>query len=294
MKNIFKILIGTFVIGSLAFLYSCEDEDKGFYDGPELASFTNGTTASYFVQETGDTGFEIQVGFTTASNTIRTVNFTISGDATEGEQYSLSSTSITVPAGSTIGTITVNGIYAGFTGQTDTLTLTLTGDNTAEFDATYTLIMQRYCPFVPEDFVGSWNALDHHNGTEYTVNITHVEGDTLLIDAIWSHEGFGPQKVVMHHDDPTNFYIELLDQFVVDYGAPYGPVYIKEAGDSPFSVCDLTMEIHFDPYFTETSYFFGGHYFITQLTFNSSKAEQIDHKINDLRVFKEEYCKIEN
>ena len=193
MKNIFKILIGTFVIGSLAFLYSCEDEDKGFYDGPELASFTNGTTASYFVQETGDTGFEIQVGFTTVSNTARTVNFTISGDATEGEQYSLSSTSITVPAGSTVGTITVNGIYAGFTGQVDTLNIALTGDNAAQFDSTFSLIMQRYCPFLVDDFIGDWTAYEvsDYDGEYPPYTVTFAAnpngGDTLVTSDIWPY-----------------------------------------------------------------------------------------------------------
>lgn len=270
MKNIFKILIGIFVIGSFAFLYSCEDEEKGFYDGPMLVSFTDGITDSYFVQETGDSGFEIQVGFTTPSNADRTVNLTISGDAKEGDQFTLASSNIIVPAGAVVGTLTVNGIYAGFIGQIDTLIVTLTGPDIAEFDTEYTLIMQRYCPFVGEDFEGVWSAVnDGTPGDDVTV--TYLGGDTLLLDAIWSDQDFGPIKVIMHYDDPANFYVEILDQFVVDYGAPFGPVNVKQAGSSTFSACDLTMNLNFDPYFTETTFWFGGHSFFTELRFDSLK-----------------------
>ena len=187
MKNILKILIGVFVIGSFVFFYSCEDVDKGIYEGPALVSFTDGSTASYFVQETGDPGFEIQIGFTTKSSSARTVGFIISGDATTGQQFTLATNNITVPANSFVGTLTVNGIYAGFTGQIDTLIIALTGDNVASFDSVYTVYMQRYCPFDVAEFVGDWTAYEQSDYEDdpyspYTVTFEANPngGDTLI------------------------------------------------------------------------------------------------------------------
>lgn len=245
--------MGVFVIGSIAFLHSCEDiDEKGFYEGPELVSFTDGTSASYFVQETNDPGFDIQVGFTTTSNVARTVNFSISGDATEGQQFNLASASITVPAGSTLGTLTVNGIYTGFTGQVDTLILALTGTNVAHFDSIYTLIMQRYCPFNVDDFIGDWTAYeqsdyeaDPYDPYTVTFSANPNGGDTLVTSDIWPYY---PIKVTFDASNPANFFWNIPDQFLVDNLFGYGEARIQDLAPGSFSSCDQTMNIRYRVY----------------------------------------------
>jgi len=258
MKNIFKYLLivslGVFVFSS------CEDEDKGIYDGPELVSFSDGTSGNYSVQETGDTGWEIQVGFTTTSNQARVVNYTISGDAADGEQFTLASNSITVPAGSVVGVLTVNGIYGGFTGQVDTLIVTLTGDNVAEFDNTYTLIMQRYCSYTVDDLVGSWSGIDIDNNfgvpTAVSCEIEKVDDNHFVVKnpgmpvfcrATWVdwtevfQPGFGNEGDVIFELDPVNG--EITSETTYWGQTLPGPWDYDSTAEGEYIACDNKLEI---------------------------------------------------
>lgn len=249
MKNIYKIFTIIALFGSSIFLNSCKEADPITYSGPALVSFSATTSGAYFVQETGDPGFEIQVGFTTASGSDRVVNFTVSGDAADGEQYTLASSSITVPANSYIGTLKVNGIYAGFTGQVDTLIVTLTGDDVANFDNTFTLVMQRYCPFAIDDFIGDWTAYEvsDYDGAYAPYSLTFAsDGDNSLVTSdIWP---YFPVVFTFDATDPANFICNIPDQFLADDLYGYGEARIVDLGGGSFSSCDGTITIRYKVY----------------------------------------------
>jgi hypothetical protein len=187
MKKILSYL--TIFLLSMMFFTSCEETDIR-YSGPEIASFASDNSVDYFVKETGDTGVEITAGFTTTSSSPRTINFTLGGDAVEGQHYSLSANSITVPAGEYTGAITVNGLFAGFSGEVATLTLTLQGEGVENLNDTYTVSLQQFCPLAIDGFTGYFVCEEAGYGA-YLVAISQ-DPDTengIIIENFWDWSG---------------------------------------------------------------------------------------------------------
>jgi hypothetical protein len=147
-KEIMKktVLLLTAVVLS-TFMFSCdEDDDRHVYDSGTVTYFTE-TAGSLFV--TADNpSVSVEIVSTTTSTAARTYTLSVDTDAStavEGVEYTLSSNSVTIPAGSYFGSFDVNGLFDGALETGSTLVLNLTGDNTAVFDTQFTLGIFKLC-----------------------------------------------------------------------------------------------------------------------------------------------------
>ncbi|MCB0445197.1 MAG: hypothetical protein KDC68_06015 [Gelidibacter sp.] len=145
MKKIFLLLT---CVSLLSTFTSCNDEeDIHVYDSGDIAYFEE-TASSLFV--TSDNPSEsIEIVSTVTSSADRTYNIQIdpSSTAVEGVEFTLGSSTLTIPAGEYFGTVTVNGIFDGAleTGSTLVLNLTSTTNEVATFDTTHTVSIFKLC-----------------------------------------------------------------------------------------------------------------------------------------------------
>src|SRR5690606_6800539 len=110
---------------------------------------TNLTAGRYEI--TGPTvTYKVPVGVTTVSASDRTVTVDISSPtgAVEGQHYTVDSKTVTIPAGKTVDSITVQGDYASYlSGRKDTLIFTIVepGVKPSDYNSTFTLLMRGPC-----------------------------------------------------------------------------------------------------------------------------------------------------
>jgi hypothetical protein len=140
---------------TVLFFTSCEELEYN-YSGPALVSFSDGTTGSFFVENTANSVDSIAVGVTTLSGSERTINISVDAASTavQGTHFTLESTTAVIPANSVIGYVVVKGIYSGFTDPMDFKTLILNIDDSdgvgiANFDAQYVLTLSQYSVLTP-------------------------------------------------------------------------------------------------------------------------------------------------
>lgn len=150
MKNIVsKLILGLLFVT----IISCdENEDPAIYTGESLTYFTNGTSANFFVEDTDNATYQIPVGVTETSSSDRTFTVAIDEESTTAteDQYNLATTTFTIPAGEFFGYIEVEGYFENIPLESSTLTIDLIsveGSNVADFDSTFSLYLNQYCPF---------------------------------------------------------------------------------------------------------------------------------------------------
>lgn len=248
-KNTFKILTGGVLLVLFSFI-SCKKQ--GVTISPLQAHFAE-ESGGYYVENSTSTVFKVPVGLTTPTTQDRTFNFTVSSPtgAAAGAQYNIASNSVTIPAGSAIGYIDVNGIFAGYaTDRKDTLVLTLTGGDAtiASFSNTFTLAMQKYCPVDLNDLLGVYNnSFDIQppspNYGPYPTAISDVEstGATsgkITIENFW--DVGGSITVNLDWSDPSNFTTNIPSQFLYN-DSRYGAATISPVGKGKFSSCDKSF-----------------------------------------------------
>jgi hypothetical protein len=169
MKRYNYSLFAMMIFGFVAFLSSCKKSDS-LSVAPEAANFTNQSSGTYFVTAP-NTSYKIPVGLTNTSDKDRTVNITVTSPtgAVKGTQYNLSSSSVVIPAGKVIDSITVQGVFAQYqTGRKDTLVFTITepGTKAAEYNNKFTLLLRGPC--FASDVAAELQSLlgDYNNTTE--------------------------------------------------------------------------------------------------------------------------------
>lgn len=257
MKSKSLYLIAFFTAAMLA-LAGC-DKDDDVVVPPQLATFTGLNSAVYFVLDDPNSVYQVPVGVSTVSDKDRTINFTVSSPtgAQEGQQYTLGSTSVTIPAGEAVGYIDVRGIFAGFPqGRVDTLRFTLSSGEVApsDYNNTFDLVMQAFCEVDLSAFSGEYTAQDYDDqgnpdGTPYTVLLEPgtASGNTgyVMLTGLWGVPL--PFRVDMNWENPANITTTVPDQdwFV---HSQYGQVRIQAAGNGTFSSCDNSMRINYEPY----------------------------------------------
>ncbi|MGD2035540.1 MAG: hypothetical protein PVF73_10820, partial [Bacteroidales bacterium] len=192
MKKVFNNITLALLAGFLILINSCKEQDFT-YSGPSLVSFTDGTGKAFYVQEVANSVDTIIVGVTSSTGVDRTISFSVDAASTAiaGTHYNLSGTQVTIPANQVLGYIIVEGLYEGFAGDARTLILNLEGGDVpiADFDASFTMTMQQYCPFDINDFVGTWDVVDQsvYEEEPYVYQITTEAGggDTLIAHGLW-------------------------------------------------------------------------------------------------------------
>jgi hypothetical protein len=236
---------------------------------PTLAQFLAPTsTASYFVANTPNSVYKIPVGFTNVSNVERTINYTVSSPtgAAVGTQYNIqSSGTIKIPAGQTVDSIQVRGLFSGYPGnRRDTLVFKLTGGDgePASWNNTFRLVMQRYCDVNLQSFTGVYQAQNYNSttgavsGNPYTVTMT--PGTTTGTSGKVTVTGLlgiaNPVELTLNWGNPANFTVSIVDQnWFVD--ATHGQARVRSVGSTnTFSSCDNSFSLRYEPYVAAGSY----------------------------------------
>lgn len=264
MKKNISIPIVIFTLVTL-FMVGCK-KDLEVALPPLQAHFANSTSGSFYVQNTPDASFKIPVGITAPTDAPVTVTISASSPtgAAAGAQYSLPSTSITIPAGETLDSFTVNGIFAGFAGnRIDTVIFNISGGDAApsDYNSTYTLVMQQYCNVSINDFSGTFIAQDYlvstgaPDGGPYTVTIT--PGTSTGTSGTVTIEGLlgipNPFTVNLNWSNPANFTTSIAEQNWFMH-ATYGQAKIRGIGTGVFSSCNTTMGIRFQAFVSAGSF----------------------------------------
>jgi hypothetical protein len=259
-----------YFIALVVFVTSCKKQEVTM--PPVVAQFvTTSNTASYFIPNDPNSVFKIPVGFTTVSNVDRTINYTVTSPtgAAAGTQYNIpSSGSIRIPAGQTIDSIQVRGLFAGYPGtRRDTLVFKITGGDgqPASWSNTYNLVMQRYCNVNLASFTGTYIAQDYDattnqpDGNPYTLTLTPgtTTGTTgtVTVAGLWGIPN--TFNVSMNWTNPSAFTTNIADQNWFVHNT-YGQAKIRPAGTGTFSSCDNTLVLRYEAYVAAGS--FGTYY----------------------------------
>jgi hypothetical protein len=246
MKNIKNILVLLALIALVA--TSCKKVEYQYtYDGNNYVQLISGS-GTYFVLEGDTVTFSIQfqiIGDAPESEITMPVIFLDSADidgnmayATilPGEKGISAESSVTIPAGSFTGSLTVSGTYDSLEfSEVDTVLIQLT-DGTVKADSyndIFLLKIQKYYPYIPEEYPGHYEgtytgyALGGfgNNGTTPTsMGLDIIIGEapqTLVVTQGFYQEqlddwgetwtdGPYPVTLYMNTDDPTNFVIEIV------------------------------------------------------------------------------------
>ena len=113
------------------------------------ATFTNKSSGSYTITAP-NVIFKVPVGVTAASDRDRTIKISVTSTtgAVQGTQYTLSTTTVTIPAGKVVDSFEVRGVYSQYlAGRRDTLVFTLQEQDVpvSSFNQTYTLALRGPC-----------------------------------------------------------------------------------------------------------------------------------------------------
>lgn len=176
-----------FVVVSVIFAFSCKKADIAIPQ--EQVHFMSTGTISYPVQEDPNSVFKFGIGLTTPAKTDRNITFSITSPtgALEGQQYTIASKNITIPAGEVIDSITLKGIFDGFpSGRRDTLVFTITGGDVPALIGSDVLkvVLQKFCPLDMSIFNGDFEVLqddweDYFPGDVVTLS---ASGNTVSFD----------------------------------------------------------------------------------------------------------------
>lgn len=224
---------------------SCTPENPLEYDGPELFHFPS-TEAPYFVLESSDPGHEVVLGVTTASATDRTFTIAVDADASsaiEGVHYTLSSTTVTIPANKFVGSVKLEGNFEklGADGP-QTLKFKLTdAANAADFNTTYEVTLQQFCPYNQADFVGTATVTSTFFGATYSVTTTAgAEAGQIILEGLYAN---GIDVVVnLNSADPANFTAGVVSK--VAWAHPtFGDITIDNDPLGNFSSCNRTINL---------------------------------------------------
>ena len=213
MKNKFNSLF-TFVavlVFTTFFLSSCQ-KDKIITPNTTASLFAS-TEGSYFITSDPNTAFKIPLGITRVPDKSITIELTVSSPsgAVEGQQYELSSHTITIPANQTVDSVTLNGIFSAYTsGRRDTVIFTISGGDVPSLVGSnvYTLILQAYCDVDLDSFVGAYlNCFDDASYGPYEIDVVSAAstGPTsgyIMIENLWDAGGSTPVRVNLDWSDP--------------------------------------------------------------------------------------------
>ncbi len=280
MKNKFNslFLFPTVVLFFTVILSGCK-KDKIITPDSEASLFAT-DQGSYFITSNPNTVFKIPVGITRVPDKSRTIQFTVSSPsgAVAGQQYKLASNTITIPAGQTVDSISLNGIFSAYpAGRIDTLIFTITGGDVPSLVGSdiYTLILQAYCDVIESQIIGDYtNTIDYYSGSPsaqgpYTATVNNwvstgpTTANAYIINlGATSDNGWGPFgpsdpainpgiKATFDWTDAASFKISIVSQNYFPLGAGFVPI---SASNGSFSSCSNSITIPFTVVYRGSSY----------------------------------------
>lgn len=251
MKNKISIYLGFALFFSFLaiVLYSCK-KDKVVTPNQELSLFgAGGTTTSYLVPEDPNASFKIGLGITKPAPVDRQITFSVTSPtgAEEGTHYTISSKSVTIPAGKVVDSVALKGIFANYpTGRRDTLVFTITGGDVPAMNGsnTYKVVLQKFCPLDMSEFEGDFEVLDDDWQDFFAGDIVPltVDGDTIIFYYPTSCD-IQPLKIVVN---PETFVTSLAQTAFGRYTCPSGTNYTAKSAVSASNVvipCDKIVSV---------------------------------------------------
>jgi hypothetical protein len=264
-KSVLKIFLAGLTF-SFLFLGSCKKNNLVVDQDvvpPSYVKFNTlqaaDTIGTYYIRSTNDP-FKLPIGVTTVSDKDRTINFTYTSTAAQTTQYNAPS-SIVIPAGKALDSLTISGLFSGYGSATrkDTLKIQITGGDVpaSPYKATYYLILRKYCDVFLADFDGDYTNSDD-NGTygPYFTSVTPGSGTatgptsaTMTIENIWDPGVPVITSVNLDWSNPANFTVTIPDQ---EYFGP-ADIWIKGTLPGSFSSCDQTFILRYTLYYKSTN-----------------------------------------
>lgn len=219
-------------------VFSCTNEGREFdtNDGKGIAfvQFVKGSETVAAKPAAYST--EITVTSTTTSESPRTYNLSVSSTSTaiEGTHYTLSSKTVTIPAGQHNGSVTLTTNMDNLTPETVTASFTIESDEAISYGKTMNVSMYLFFEVTWEWLLGTWIWTDYVDGDfddECEVEITKIDDNTIGIFNIWEAE-MTIEAIV----DFDNARIAIKpSQPFWNYGGAYGFVYMDAVMGSALS-----------------------------------------------------------
>jgi hypothetical protein len=272
LKYIFAIIVSTLLFAS------CEDDHR--YLGSPYVKFGPGTQNSYsslfYVEPDIVATLDIEVQLVGAPLDKEIVlqinvlddNDTLTMPARAGTDYSIPS-EVIIPAGKNTAILTVTGHYDGLkdgTADIRTLVLEVVGTNgipavktlrstTSTWGVnTYTITLRGVCPFVAEDFEGTYEVYEQ-SGYEsnpyplYDVEVSLISEaagiGTYQVDGLWGEDI--PVMFTINGSDPINIKMNIPKQEYAWHDT-YGQMWFEERSSGTASACDLIIEANYKVY----------------------------------------------
>lgn len=268
-----KSYLSSIVIVLIAIMFAnCKKSTP--YDtitAPLQATFLNQTLRNYSIT-TANSVDSIPVGITVPSNVDRTINIAVTSPtgAVSGTQYTVTSTTVAIPAGKTIGYFVVKGIYNQYlTGRKDTLVLNIQpseapGVGPSDYNSTLKVVLRGPCfegDVNLNAFKGSYKAVETFgSGSPYgpyattisAVNQLTATTGTITVTNIWDN-GWSPITFTLDWTDPANRTVTVVSQTAIggsnagDLNSAYAgqTVAVRPFSGNPgtFSACNNTFTL---------------------------------------------------
>jgi hypothetical protein len=251
------------LMASVLLIAGCKPKDSDILTDPELvATFTNRTGGDFYIQNVPNATFKVPVGITKPLDEPVTITVSVSSPtgAQAGQQYNLPSTTVTIPAGKVVDSLTVQGLFSGYaTSRIDTLVFRITSSNpaAAPYNNTYRLVLQKYCAVTLSSFAGAWTQTNDNDGTPiYTstvaaitaVNQTSATTGYIMVTGLWGVPGSGPIRVNLDWTNPANFKTDIPTGQPLYIHPTYGQASVRPQGSGTFSSCNNTLTLRYQVY----------------------------------------------
>jgi hypothetical protein len=265
MKSMLKFLTLTLLAGVA--ITGCKKVET--LERPPLqAHFLFKAGATYQVL-TPTTSYKLPVGLTTVSDVDRTIELTVTSPtgAVAGTQYSLSKSTLVIPAGKAVDTVVVQGDFSVYSaGRKDTLVFTI--KETADIkgivtNSEFRLYVRGAC--LEEDinlneFIGSYpNTNEDFGGSTYgpyTTTISAVKSLTattgeVTVTNIYDF-GWNPIKFILDWTDLSNRTVTLVQQSGIGNAGTLNSAYNGRdvsvrphptGGAGTYSFCNKTLRL---------------------------------------------------
>ena len=259
----------------LVFGVSCTDESMDFdTNGGKGLAFTHFVgSAQTLVAKPGAYTTTIKISSTVKTDAARSYNLVVSPTSTaiEGTHYTLSSKTITIPAGQFEGSVTLTANADKITPETVTARFTVDSEDFIDYGKTMTVNMYLFFEVTWDWLVGTWNWVDDEWSGE--VKVAKVNDNTMSISNIWDY-GMSIDATV----DFANAKISIkpAQKFCMNYiedGVDYkglflcaitGDTYTSYSRTEPIiGTCSYTGTISFGrwtPMLLEAGYYWGAFY----------------------------------
>jgi hypothetical protein len=207
---------------------------------PAAAHFMNQTAGTYFITAP-DVVYKLPIGVTTVSDKDRTVSIGVSSPtgAVQGTQYTLASSTVTIPAGKAVDTLIIKGVYDQYTsGRVDTLVITIDNGKDAIgglFNDTFRLALRGPCFEGNVDLnllMGNYDNTNEDFGGPYgpyttkiiAVNPIDATSGTITVSNIFDN-GWNPITFLLDWSDPNNRTVTLQQQSGIADAGTVNPAY---------------------------------------------------------------------